>query len=313
MVSYLFKKMGKEVTYNDYLAFNSIIGKAIIENSTFQLTNDEIQALLRFEPTVNIIQNNFAGFYYLDEENQILDGIAEGIFTLLEGEHPEARAKRAIALYALFQTCIIKRPFNLFHRRNLNLRTNDVERGFGNKTTWDKSVEHYFNRFAVEANRSVFDNDRGCVSENQSAFEINPQGYDLVYLDPPYFAQNGSHETADYRKCYHFLEGLANYGDWNEMIDHNTHTHALHATDDGKAFWMENIYQRFEELISRFAESTILFSYKNGGLPGIEFIVKTMRRYKQTVVRHSVHYKYALNHQNGNAAKNREVLIIGMD
>jgi len=29
---YLFKKMGKEVTYNDKLRFNYLIGKALIEN-----------------------------------------------------------------------------------------------------------------------------------------------------------------------------------------------------------------------------------------------------------------------------------------
>ena len=58
--------------------------------------------------------------------------------------------------------------------------------------------------------------------------------------------------------------------------------------------------------------STIIFSYKKGGLPGIDYIVKRMKQVKTNVYTKSVHYKYALNHQNGNAKKNREVLIIGV-
>jgi hypothetical protein len=43
--------------------------------------------------------------------------------------------KRAIAYSALCQACLAKRPYNLFHRANLYMRTQDVERSFGNKTT----------------------------------------------------------------------------------------------------------------------------------------------------------------------------------
>ena len=32
-VSYLFKKQGKQISYNDYLHFNTIIGQALIENN----------------------------------------------------------------------------------------------------------------------------------------------------------------------------------------------------------------------------------------------------------------------------------------
>jgi adenine-specific DNA-methyltransferase len=35
-VSYLFKRMGKKVIYNDHLHFNHLIGKALIENDTVQ-------------------------------------------------------------------------------------------------------------------------------------------------------------------------------------------------------------------------------------------------------------------------------------
>ena len=45
-VSYLYKKMGKEVTYNDLLKFNYQFGKALIENKEVKLTDDDIRFVL---------------------------------------------------------------------------------------------------------------------------------------------------------------------------------------------------------------------------------------------------------------------------
>ena len=42
-VSYLFKKMGKKVTYNDKLNFNYLIGKALIENQRYKLTKQDLE------------------------------------------------------------------------------------------------------------------------------------------------------------------------------------------------------------------------------------------------------------------------------
>ena len=36
--------------------------------------------------------------------------------------------KQALAYFALFQSCIIKRPYNLFHRKNLYVRTKEMKR-----------------------------------------------------------------------------------------------------------------------------------------------------------------------------------------
>lgn len=46
-------------------------------------------------------------------------------------------------------------------------------------------------------------------------------------------------------------------------------------------------------------------------MPAIDFIVKKMKQNGKKVQTLSLHYKYALNHQNGDAKNNREVLIIG--
>ena len=46
-MSHRFKSAGKQVIYNDQLAFNWLIGSALIENSDVTLTDKEIESVLR--------------------------------------------------------------------------------------------------------------------------------------------------------------------------------------------------------------------------------------------------------------------------
>lgn len=309
-VSYLFKKLEKEVTYNDNLKFNFLIGQALIENQTTKLDLDlNIKDLLNYKSTQNIVERNFEDYYYLPYENQWIDNVVERIEQwYIQGRTHEA----ALAYYALFQACLIKRPFNLFHRKNLYIRTNDVKRNFGNKTSWEQPFENLLKKFATEANNLVFDNGRPCRAVNSSIFDVDGYGYDLVYLDPPYFVAKNDHETSDYFRCYHFLEGLSKYSDWNELIDRNSKTKRLVMPGDDKKLTKANISEKLEELFYKFKNSIIVFSYKEGGIPSIEFIENTLRKLNKKVFTESVHYKYALNRQNGDASKNREVLIIAI-
>ena len=138
--SYLFKKMGKTTTYNDNLKFNYFIGKAIIENQDVKLTEDDIKFVLNFRKSSNgFIDKFFKDCYYTEAENQWLDSIIKRIEKLTGYPENELEYKKALCYYALFQASLRKRPFNLFHRKNLYIRTNDVKRNFGNKTTWEKS------------------------------------------------------------------------------------------------------------------------------------------------------------------------------
>jgi adenine-specific DNA methylase len=45
-VSHLLKRKGKQVFYNDILKFNHIIGKALIENDSTKLTDEDIDFFL---------------------------------------------------------------------------------------------------------------------------------------------------------------------------------------------------------------------------------------------------------------------------
>jgi adenine-specific DNA-methyltransferase len=312
-VSHLFKKMGKSVTYNDYLKFNYYIGVAIIENSCVKLSKADIDFLLedRMPRHGTFVEDTFDGMYYTKEENRWIDGLVSNIRSLRDRYSGQnLKYKTALAYYALFQSCLAKRPFNMFHRRNLYLREANVYRSFGNKTTWDTPFEVLFQRFAVEINSHVFSNGRQNMAMNENAFHIDNNNYDLVYIDAPYFSPNRAYVESDYCRMYHFLEGLANYNVWGNMIDYNSLT--LHLKD-GNSGWPKKreLLTTFDNLFQRFAQSIIVVSYKSSGIPTEDQLVSICRQYKSTVTVNRLPYHYALNKSNGNQNENSELLLIG--
>lgn len=313
-VSYLFKRLNKTVTYNDKLTFNYQIGKALIENNNVFLNSSDIENILNNSsaPIQNFIEETFKGYYYLDEENRWLDLIIPGITTMNSYPSEILQYKKSLALYALYQACLTKRPFNLFHRKNLNIRTNDVERNFGNKTTWEKDFSSQFVHFANEVNSAIFPSLKECKAINKSVFEIEQTDFDLVYIDPPYITKNGRNETLDYLKSYHFLEGISNFESWKSKIDFNTRNLRFKDLSSQNDFKKDNVHQSLQLIFEKFQKSILVLSYKQGGIPTINELQEMMGKFKKRVYIESRHYKYALNRQNGDAKKNREVLIIGI-
>lgn len=312
-VSYLLKKLKKQVTFNDDLRFNYLMGKALIENNVYTLSDNDINNLIsRTSFKSDFVERTFKNIYYLDHENVWIDTVISNILNMNHYEPTMLEYKKALAYYALFQSCLIKRPFNLFHRKNLYLRTNEVLRKFGNKTTWEKTFDQYLHKFSNHINDLVIDTGQECKSINCCAFTLDSYGFELAYIDPPYFRRDGSNESSDYFKCYHFLEGLSNFNDWSTLINYDTIN--LRIKENGRKYQVMEArpIEAFEELIENFKKCKIVFSYKQGGKPSIDTIVRIMKKFKKNVYTVSMHYKYALNHQNGNAKYNREVLIIGV-
>jgi adenine-specific DNA methylase len=194
----------------------------------------------------------------------------------------------------------------------LNIRTAEVKRNFGNKITWETPFKDYLLKFATEANKLVFDSGNKCKALNTSILDIDPYGFDLVYIDPPYIRKDGSNESSNYFNCYHFLEGLSKYENWNDLIDYNTNNLKLKNGKEQDDFSKERIIETFEQILYTFTKNIVVLSYKKGGIPSIEYIKKTMGKMGKKVYTKSIHYRYALNHQNGDSKNNREVLIIGI-
>lgn len=316
-VSYLFKAMGKAVTYNDYLKFNHLIGLAMIENSHIKLSACEIDYLAWGSPPASVqsfVQDTFRDMYYTEEENRWLDETIAKIDCLsFWNKGSTLQYKQALAYYALFQACLVKRPFNLFHRQNLHLRTANVVRSFGNKTSWDTPFSMLFGRFLHEANALVFDNCRLNYVFNEDVMKWNEgfdlQNYDLVYIDPPYISPRRSPVQSDYRRLYHFLEGIARYSEWSELIDRTSYN--LRLRDDGaRVLDRTNIKGLFESLFCKFSKSIIIVSYKSPGTPSEGELMDLLRHYKGRVVVHRRKYNYALNRGNRQPHQNHELLFI---
>lgn len=299
-VSLLFKRHGKKVHYNDLLKFNMIIGKAVVENRNTVVTETEIEEVLSFNDKnyPDFIQKHFKGIFYLDEENQWLDKTIHNIYKLADPY------KRAILLSALFQACLVKRPFNLFHRANLYLRTNNVTRTFGNKTTWEHSFEHLLKKYVYEYNRAVFDN--GKENKVIGGFDalLCPNGVDMVYLDPPYYSNSGT----NYLTFYHFLEGIADYYNWENRNPVCGKIKKMQDTDEIVAWTRKSrIYTSFEKLIERFQDNIIVLSYQSDGIPTEEEIYQLLKKYKKNVKVYSIPKKYVLSDK-----VKEELLFIGI-
>lgn len=298
-IGYAFKKNGKQIFYNDYLKFNYIIGLALIENNFVTLDDNDINFILNKHSSISypsLIQDNFQDIYFTDEENKWLDQTIANI-KLLKNKY-----KKAIALFALFQSCIIKRPYNLFHRKNLYVRTVELNRSFGNKTSWDCPFEKHFLKFVSEANNAIFNNNKENVAFNNDIFEWDYSKPDLVYIDTPYISKKGI--GVNYYDFYHFLEGMVNYDTWAELIDYSSKHRKI---KNGKNEWCKKgeIYPAFEKLFSLFKDSILIISYRDDGIPSTEDIANMLKKIGKEIEIKKIDYKYVLSND-----RSKEVLII---
>ncbi len=300
-VSYMLKGHRKEVTYNDYLSFNHHIGTALIENKRERLTSDDVLLLLKQDVNYtydNFIERTFHDIYFTHEENQWLDMMSQNI-ARLNGTY-----KQAIAYYALFQSCISKRPYNLFHRKNLYMRTAEVKRGFGNKATWDKPFAEHFREFVQEANESVFDSGVDCKAVCHNALDI-PGHFDLVYIDTPYINKKGV--GVDYCDFYHFLEGITDYPEWSNRVNYNRKHHPLLSRE---SLWSspKTVHEAFRRLLRKHADSILVVSYRSDGMPSEQELIRLISEVKRDVTcLHFGQYKYVLSTNTDS----KELLLIG--
>ena len=299
-VGYMLKNKGKQVTYNDILKFNWYIGTALIENGTTKLSEKDIEFILKEHKNIiypTFVQDTFKDIYFTNEENKWIDTVVTNIDSLKDFY------KKALAYFSLIQACIIKRPYNLFHRKNLYIRLSDVERNFGNKTTWDTPFEVHFRKFVEEANQAIFCNGKQNKALNMDVFDLRGN-YDLVYIDSPYISQKGI--GVDYFSFYHFLEGLVNYSTWSDMIDHRTKHKRLKVNS---SVWTDKskILAAFDRLFEKFKDSIMIISYRADGIPTIDELTALLKEHKPDVEElKRRNYKYVLS-----TNRSEEVLLIG--
>ncbi len=293
VVGYLFKTMGKQVFTNDYMAMSATFSKAMIENNGQTLTDREIDQLFAQNPKACcFVQETFAGLYYTDEENAVIDLVRSNIGKLKNTQ------KRAVAMSALIRACLKKRARGIF--TYTGLRYDD------GRADLRMSMEKQIRNAAALINAAVFDNGQQNRARHGDAMTSCFEA-DLVYIDPPYYSPLSDNE---YVRRYHFVEGLAR--NW-EGVDMQWHTKTKKFKSYPSPFSSRSgAKDAFDKLFKRLRDSILLVSYSSNSLPTREEIISLMSRYKRHVEVIDIDYRYSFGNQRKNNKNDvQEYLFVG--
>ncbi len=295
-VSYLLKTMGKQVTASDALRFTSTLSLATVENACARVGAEELARLLRPAPDApRFIESTFTGIFYTPDDLRFLDGVCWNLAQIA------CRHTRAVATAALLRACVKRQPRGVF------TIAGDPERYKDGRRDLDLSLaEHFVEQVAV-FNATVFDNGRANRSLRSDVFDLVPDGFDLVYLDPPYVPRS---DDNCYVKRYHFLEGLVCYWRGVELM------RASRVRKIAKPFspfgYRRTAREAFARLFARFARSTLVLSYSSNGYPDLCELVALMRGYKRSVEVFERAHTYTFGtHAAVRRASVKEYLVVG--
>ncbi len=170
VVSYALKAMGYAVTANDFLTFPSILTSATVANQ--QTTLDAAEIALITGPAADdrdFIARTFAGIYFDPADLAFLDSAWSHIDAM-------SGAKRDLAIAALVLAAARKQPRGVF--------TFTATRYDDGRRDLRLPLREHFAETAEAYNATVFDNGQECRSLHADVVDLDPTGFDLVYLDP---------------------------------------------------------------------------------------------------------------------------------
>ena len=200
VVAYMYKTKGLQVIANDRLRYCHHAAKAIIENNSVRLSEDEIEALLADNAKAgSFVQDNFKGIFFAKGVHALIDTIRANCDKL-------SGFKKDIALFGLGKTCMSgKGGFGHFSSSTDYGRRQDTPDEF--KDRLRKNLRRI--------NALVFDNDKENKAHRQDINDLLPKAKaDLAYFDPPYATE---FSTTNYERAYHFVEGLMTYWEGLEI------------------------------------------------------------------------------------------------
>ena len=307
-VAYLLKTMNKHVLASDVLNWNVICTSALLGEPDFGFLPALEKVLVEIENIAfehhaaapGFIECHFEGLFYTSDENRFMDRYISAVADW-------SVQRRQFALHVLFQAALAKRPYNLFHRANLYMRQQQVQRSFGNKTTWDTPFNVLVRRYAEELCTAWFGSSRKVSVCQRDVNDADFTGVDLVYLDPPYMPKKGM--GVDYLDYYHLLEGIAldDNALWRQKLLHRYKHKPLAGRGENPFCSATRITGAFESVIEKCADATIVLSYRSDGIPDVATLVAMLRHIgKRVTVVDCGKYIYALSRN----AKSREVILV---
>jgi len=308
-VAYYFKQKGFKVITNDSLDFPTHIAKAVIENSSVKLSDEDVESLLKENTSAgDFTAKTFHGYYYTKPILEWLDNTYANIQSL-------KGYKKDLALSCLGATVKAKALFGEFNRSKKGLKTSITENKnkddrFGRSSLGNLSVkqfEHTFKWYVKKFNAMVFDNGQENKVYQEDTWDLVPKvKADLVYLDPPYITEFGAN---DYETTMHFVEGLMSMWKGKKILD-NVFRNYESKTKYSKKTYPEQIGNLISKCQSRCEH--LLFSYRDKAFPTKAEINNFLREsFKHSSVKEiDVEYRLGKNDSKAGGKYAHELLFI---
>lgn len=289
-VGYALKELGAETHVNDFLHFAYHIGRATIENNSTLLSSADLAQLThKNRKAQTFVRDTFRGLYFSDSDNEFLDHFWANVQEL------RSPLKRSLALAAICRAAMKKRPRGIF--------TFTGHKGWDGRRDLKLSMETQFLTAAAQFNAAVFSNGKRNKAFCGDVFEIDPRGYDLVYIDTPYVSP---YSDCDYTRRYHFVEGFCRYWKGVEIPSH-TQTRKIRSYPTAFANKRTAI-DAFARLFEHFSRSTLVVSYFSNGIPSRDQMVELLRSVKRKVVVHEASHRYSHGNQNHKVGNNNNAV-----
>ena len=291
VVAYMYKTKGLQVIANDRLRYCHHAARAIIENNSVRLSEDEIEALLADNAKAgSFVQDNFKGIFFAKGVHALIDTIRANCDKL-------SGFKKDIALFGLGKTCMSgKGGFGHFSSSTDYGRRQDTPDEF--KDRLRKNLQRI--------NALVFDNDKENKAYRQDINDLLPKAKaDLAYFDPPYATE---FSTTNYERAYHFVEGLMTY--W-EGLEIKADTKVKYYETDHKTVTKANASEFFQTFLGNAKHIPHwLISYRDHAYPNEQEMKPIIGSFgKQSRMKSKDHH-YAITSKHGEASNAKERLFV---
>ncbi len=291
VVAYMYKTKGLEVVANDRLRFCYHAARAIIENKSVRLSDDDLEALLADNPKAgSFVRDHFAGIFFARGVHGLIDTIRANIDGL-------SGFKKDIALFALGRTSMSgKGGFGHFSSTT----------PYGKREDTPTEFKERFAKTVSRINALVFDNGAPCKASRKDVNDfLQGAKADLVYFDPPYATE---FSTTNYEKAYHFLEGLMTYWKGLKLVEGSK---TRHYETDHKTITAATAKAFFEGFLSNARHIPHwLISYRDHAYPNEREMRALIAAHGFSPAMRSHDHRYSITSRHGEASQATERLFI---
>ena len=291
VVAYMYKSKGLAVTANDRLRYCHHAARAIIENRSIRVSEEDLEELVADNPKAgSFVRDHFKGIFFARGVHGLIDTVRVNIDRL-------SGFKKDIALFALGRTCVSgKGGFGHFSSTT----------PYGKREDTPAEFKERFAQNVRRINALVFDNGAPCRARRKDVNDFLPDAKaDLVYFDPPYATE---FSTTNYEKSYHFVEGLMTYWRGLKLVEGSK---TRHYETDHKTITAATAKGFFEGLLGNAKHiPNWLISYRDHAHPNEREMRALIAAHGFAPAMRSHDHHYSITSRHGEASQATERLFI---